>query len=205
MANISLFCKINEMKKLKLYFDLLFTFMKIGLFTFGGGYAMIPLIQNEVVEKKKWITAIEMVEIIAVAESTPGPVSVNAATYIGYKQAGIWGAILATLGLALPSFIIIYLLSLIYSDLLSLAIFQAMFKGIKVAVILLLFNAVIKLSKNIDKNYISIILFIITLITITTLSIFSISIPFISLAFILLGAVVGVLFTFLKVKKEGRS
>lgn len=90
-------CKISRMNKLKTCLILMLTFMKIGLFTFGGGYAMIPLIQKEAVEKKKWITNTEMLEIIGVAESTPGPVAVNTATYVGYKQAGVWGAICATL------------------------------------------------------------------------------------------------------------
>ena len=86
---------------------LFFTFIKIGLFTFGGGYAMIPIIENICVERKKWITHEEMMDVTVIAESTPGPIAINCATYVGYKQKGIWGAIAATLGVVLPSFIII--------------------------------------------------------------------------------------------------
>ena len=163
---------------------------------------MIPLIHKEAVEKKKWITDTEMLEIIGVAESTPGPVAVNTATYVGYKQAGIWGAIFATLGLAIPSFTIIYLISLIYETFMTWTIVVAMFKGIKVAVILLLLNAVIKLSKNVDKSAISIIVFLIGLITMTTLSIFGISIPFISIGLIFLGALTGIIVVKVKGEKE---
>ena len=163
---------------------------------------MIPLIQKEAVEKKKWITNTEMLEIIGVAESTPGPVAVNTATYVGYKQAGVWGAIMATLGLAIPSFAIIYLISLIYETFMSWTIVVAMFKGIKVAVILLLINAVIKLSKNVNKDAISIIVFIVALITMLTLSILGISIPFISIGLILIGALIGVVSVKVKGEKQ---
>lgn len=163
---------------------------------------MIPLIQKEAVEKKGWVTNTEMLEIIGIAESTPGPVAVNTATYVGYKQAGIWGAIFATLGLAIPSFVIIYLISLIYETFMSWHVVEAMFKGIKVGVILLLINAVIKLSKNVDKNVVSVIVFIVGLITMTTLSLLQISIPFISIGLILLGALVGIVSVKVKGEKE---
>ena len=88
------------------------TFFKIGAFTFGGGYAMIPLIQNEAVEKNKWITDDDILEIIAIAESTPGPIAINSATFVGYRAAGVLGSVCATLGVVLPSFVIILLLSL---------------------------------------------------------------------------------------------
>lgn len=163
---------------------------------------MIPLIQKEAVEKKKWVTSTEMLEIIGIAESTPGPVSVNTATYVGYKQAGIWGAICATFGLAIPSFVIIYLISLIYDTFMTWSWVIAMFKGIKVAVILLLLNAVIKLSKSTEKSKISVIVFALSLITMVTLSIFSISIPFLSIGLIALGALVGVITVRVKGEKQ---
>lgn len=202
MTKYILFCKITTMNKVKTCLLLMLTFMKIGLFTFGGGYAMIPLIQKEAVEKKGWVTNTEMLEIIGIAESTPGPVAVNTATYVGYKQAGVWGAICATLGLAIPSFVIIYLISLIYETFMSWHVVDAMFKGIKVGVILLLLNAVIKLSKNIDKTKISLIVFLLGLITMTTLSLLQISIPFISIGLILIGALVGVVSVKVKGEKE---
>lgn len=202
MTKHHILCKITRMNKFKSCLLLMLTFAKIGLFTFGGGYAMIPLIHKEAVEKRKWVSDTEMLEIIGIAESTPGPVAVNTATYVGYKQAGIWGAILATLGLAIPSFVIIYLISLIYDQFMTWSWVIAMFKGIKVAVILLLLNAVIKLFKNVDKTPISLIVFIISLITMVTLSIFNISIPFISIGLILIGALVGVITVKVKGEKQ---
>ena len=97
--------------KLKRLWRLLFTFFKIGAFTFGGGYAMIPLIQFEAVEKQKWITDDDILEIVAIAESTPGPVAINAATFVGYRTCGFFGAACATLGVVLPSFCVILLIS----------------------------------------------------------------------------------------------
>ena len=96
---------------MNLFLDLFLTFAKIGLFTFGGGYAMIALIENTCVEKKQWITHDEMMNITVVAESTPGPIAINCATYVGYKQKGIVGALIATIGMILPSFCIIFAIS----------------------------------------------------------------------------------------------
>ena len=98
-------------KKLSLCFELFITFFKIGFFTFGGGYAMIPLIERETAEKKKWVTDNDILDIIAVAESTPGPIAINSATFVGYKTAGFWGSFFSTLGVVLPSFTIIYIIS----------------------------------------------------------------------------------------------
>ena len=97
--------------KLKRALSLFATFFKIGLFTFGGGYAMIPLIEKEIVDKKKWITGDDILEIFAISESTPGPIAINSATFVGYKTAGFLGALFATLGVVLPSFTIIFILS----------------------------------------------------------------------------------------------
>ncbi len=98
------------MKKLKLYLQLFLDFFKIGLFTFGGGYAMISVISHEIVEKREYITAEEFSTVVAIAESTPGPIAINSATYIGYRRGGIFGSILASLGVVLPSFIIIFII-----------------------------------------------------------------------------------------------
>ena len=97
-----------------IYLKLFLTFFEIGLFTFGGGYAMISLIENNCVEKKKWITHDEMMNITVIAESTPGPIAINCATYVGLKKGGFLGALLATLGVVVPSFIIIFLISMYY-------------------------------------------------------------------------------------------
>ena len=97
-------------------FKLFYTFAKIGLFTFGGGYGMIAIVQDECVEKKKWITHEELATVVAIAESTPGPIAINCATYTGYMQAGVPGALCATIGVTLPSFLIIYLISLFFEN-----------------------------------------------------------------------------------------
>ena len=97
--------------KLKIIFDLFITFLKIGAFTFGGGHAMIPLIQKETVEKKGWISDEDIFDVVAIAESTPGPIAVNSATFVGYKTAGFFGALAATIGVVLPSFVFIFIIS----------------------------------------------------------------------------------------------
>ena len=110
--------------------ELFFTFAKIGMFTFGGGYAMISLIENICVENKKWITHDEMMTVAVIAESTPGPIAINCATYVGYKKGKLQGAIAATLGVVLPSFIIIYLISRFLNHFLEITQVANAFKGI---------------------------------------------------------------------------
>lgn len=201
-------------KESKLYqvLILFLTFLKVGAFTFGGGYAMIPIIQKEVVEKRKWANDNDILDILAISESTPGPISVNAATYIGFKVAGFWGSFFATLGLILPSFIIIYIISLFYETFMQLTIVQAAFKGLKVGVIILLVNAVIKLNKAIKRNAFSITIFVITLITMLSISICK---PFMnptilaicnrgSLILIAFGLIVGLINGLLNRRKESK-
>lgn len=181
---------------------LFITFLKVGAFTFGGGYAMIPIIQKEVVEKRKWATSGEILDILAISESTPGPISVNAATYVGFKVAGFWGSFFATLGLVIPSFIIIYIISLFYKTFMSWSIVQAAFKGISVGVIILLFMAVLKLRKAVPNSLLSIVIFAIVLSGVLALNIFQIKIPFITLAIIALGLLIGVISTLLTRKEK---
>ena len=121
----------------KEYFTLFLTFFKIGAFTFGGGYAMIPLIQKEVVDNHKWVTADDILEVIAIAESTPGPIAVNAATFVGYKFGGFLGAFMATLGVVTPSFFIIVLLSSVISRFQDNKVVQYAFFGIRAGVLAL--------------------------------------------------------------------
>ena len=128
--------------------DLFFTFAKIGLFSFGGGYAMIPLIENICVDRKKWITHEEMMTVTVLAESTPGPVAINCSTFVGFRQAGFSGAFIATLGMILPSFIVIYLLSMFLNDWLEITIVAKAFRGIKIAVGILILNAGIRMMKK---------------------------------------------------------
>lgn len=177
------------MKKLASCYDLFFTLFKIGLFTFGGGYAMISLLENEFVEKKKWIEHNEFLDIITIAESTPGPIAINSATYIGYKLKGVLGSALATFGVCLPSFIIIYIISLFLDEFMSISIVSSAFKGIQACVVYLILSAGIKMLKKMDKNLFTIVLMSITIIFMITFSL--LSIKFSTIYYILIGAAVG--------------
>ena len=132
---------------------LFWTFFKIGAFTFGGGYAMIPLIQKETVENHKWITDDDILEIIAIAESTPGPVAINSATFVGYRTAGFWGAVFATLGVVLPSFCIILAIAYLLDNFMEIKAVQYAFKGINAGVLALLFKALWNMYKKSPKGW----------------------------------------------------
>lgn len=137
---------------MNILFDLFLTFAKIGLFTFGGGYAMISTIENNCVERKQWITHDEMMNVIVIAESTPGPIAINCATFTGYKKAGFSGALVATLGMIVPSFVVIYLISVFLDNFLELTIMAHAFKGIKIAVGILILDAAITMIKKMHKK-----------------------------------------------------
>ena len=137
---------------MNLLLSLFLTFAKIGLFTFGGGYAMIALIEHTCVEEKKWITHDEMMNVTVIAESTPGPIAINCATFVGFKQAGFSGALLATLGMVLPSFVIIYAISVFLDHFLEIALIANAFKGIKVAVGLLILDAAFTMMGKMHKK-----------------------------------------------------
>ena len=137
---------------MNILFDLFLTFAKIGLFTFGGGYAMISMIENNCVERKQWITHDEMMNVTVIAESTPGPIAINCATFTGYKKAGFIGALTATLGMILPSFMLIYLISMFLDNFLEMTIIANAFKGIKIAVGLLILDAAITMIKKMHKK-----------------------------------------------------
>ena len=132
--------------------ELFLTFAKIGMFTFGGGYAMIAMIENICVEKKQWITHDEMMNVTVIAESTPGPIAINCATFTGYKKAGFMGALMATLGMIVPSFMVIYLISMCLDNFLELTIIANAFKGIKIAVGILILDAAITMIKKMHKK-----------------------------------------------------
>ena len=132
--------------------DLFLTFAKIGLFTFGGGYAMIAMIENTCVERKKWISHDEMMNVTVIAESTPGPIAINCATFTGYKKAGFPGAVAATLGIIVPSFVIVYLISMFLDHFLEVVIIANAFKGIKIAVGILILDAAITMIKKMPKK-----------------------------------------------------
>ena len=140
------------MKKLWSIFT---TFFKIGAFTFGGGYAMIPLIQRETVENHGWISDDDILEIVAIAESTPGPIAINAATFVGYRSAGVLGSVCATLGVVLPSFTIILIISGILREFQENTYVQYAFRGIRAGVLALIVKAMWGMYKKCNKNAVS--------------------------------------------------
>lgn len=185
--------------------ELFLTFFKIGLFTFGGGYAMISLIQNACVEKKKWITHDEMMDITVIAESTPGPIAINCATFVGYKQGKLVGAIAATLGVTLPSFVIIYIISRYLDGFLEIGWIADAFHGIKLAVGILIIDAAVKMIKKLDKKFLSISVLICAFGVMILINVNNLNIS--SMFLMLLSAFVGILVLFVKMitKKGGNS
>ena len=171
-------------------FRLFLIMFKIGLFTFGGGYAMIPLIENEFVSKRKWIDHDEFVNMIAIAESSPGPIAINMSTYIGYKQGKFFGSLLATIGVVLPSFIIISVISLFLDKFLEVPIIAAAFKGIQVCVVFLILMAGLKMFKKMEKNIFNYIVFSITMLCVIFFSLFSVH--FSTIYYILIAAFIAV-------------
>ena len=170
--------------------DLFLTFAKIGLFTFGGGYAMIAMITDSCVEKKKWISHDEMMNITVIAESTPGPIAINCATFVGYKQAGFIGAVMATLGIVLPSFLVIYIISMFLDNFMQLAIVANAFKGIKVAVGIIILDAALTMLKKMPKKPFPKAVMTCAFIAMLVINVFALKISSISL--IVIAAVVSV-------------
>lgn len=175
---------------LPILIDLFCTFAKIGMFTFGGGYAMISLIENICVENKKWITYDEMMMVTVIAESTPGPIAINCATFVGYKKGKLPGAIAATLGMVLPSFVIIYLISKFLNYFLEITWVANAFKGIKVAVGLLIVDAAVKMLKKMKKKPMQIIMVCFAVVTMIIINVFELNIS--SLMLMLVSAVIGI-------------
>ena len=165
--------------------------LKIGLFTFGGGYAMIALLEDEFVSKKNWISRDEFLDMLAIAESTPGPIAINSATYIGFKVGGVFGSTMATRGVCIPSFVIIYVISLFFDAFLSIKYVQYAFKGIQVCVTYLILSAGIKMWKGIEKNLMNILLFAGVAVCMIALALFGKSIS--SVIYILAGGAIGLL------------
>ena len=189
---------------MKKYLNLFLTMLKIGLFTFGGGYAMIALLENEFVEKKKWLDKDEFLDVAAIAESTPGPIAINAATYIGYKNAGMIGSMIATLGICIPSFGIIYAISLFFDAFLSLTLVAYAFKGIQICVVYLILTAGLKMLKQMRKTAFNMTIISIILICMVVFSLFAVK--FSTIFYILLSGVCGVAVYLLgKIKKEEKQ
>ena len=180
------------MKKL---FELLFTFMKIGMFTFGGGYAMISVIENECVERKQWVTQEDMMKMTVIAESTPGPIAINCATYIGYHRAGVLGAIFATLGVVIPSFCVIYIISMFLDDFLKYEVVSKALKGIKIAVGLMIFQVGRNMMKKISFGVLSRTVWSLAFILMLLINIFSWK--FSSVSLIIISAGIGISASFI--------
>ena len=179
---------------MKKHLNLFLTMLKIGLFTFGGGYAMIALLENEFVSKKKWIEKDEFLDMVAIAESTPGPIAINASTYIGYKMLGFLGSLIATIAVCIPSFVIIYTISLFFDTFLSLTLVSYAFRGIQVCVIWLILSAGLKMLKQMKKTPLNIVILSVVILCMVLFSVFSVS--FSTIFYILISGTVG-LFVYL--------
>ena len=187
---------------MNILFDLFLTFAKIGLFTFGGGYAMISLIENSCVEKKGWITHDEMMNVTVMAEFTPGPIAINCATFVGYKQKGLIGAIAATIGLVLPSFCIIFLISMFLDNFLEIAWIAHAFMGIKIAVGILILDAAIKMIRKMQKRPIPLTIMACTFLAMLLIDIFALHVS--SITMMLIAAVIS-LAIFLTRRNTGKA
>ena len=181
---------------------LFFTFFKIGLFTFGGGYAMIALLEEEFIQRRKWLDKDEFLDMTAIAESTPGPVAINSATYLGYKLAGVPGAAPATVAVCLPSFLIIYAISLFFEQFTQLTVIANAFKGIQVCVIYLIFSAGVRMLKALDKSPFATGVLAAVMLVMVGLSLAGVSVS--SILLILLSGAAGVAAWLIGRRKEGK-
>ena len=183
-------------------FELFGTFARIGLFTFGGGYAMLPLIEHICVEKKQWITPDEMMEITVIAESTPGPVAINCSTYVGCKRAGLRGAAAATVGMVLPSFCIIFLISRFLDHFLEIAWVAHAFAGIKIAVGILILDAAFRLMKKMKRDAVSVTILVCAFLAMLLGDLFALRIS--SIALMLTAGAVTLCLSLVRGAAEGR-
>ena len=194
------------MQKFKTCLKLFLVMFKIGLFTFGGGYAMIGLLESELVSRRKWLESDEFLNVVAIAESTPGPVAINAATYVGYKLAGFWGSLSATVAVALPSFSIIFLISLFFDAFLSLKYVAYAFDGIRVCVIFLILSAGVKMLIKLEKTVWNIVVTGLVIAVMIALSMLSIA--FSSVWYILITAGLALLlylFSYFRARRKEKS
>ena len=189
----------QEVKSLETLF---FTFFKIGLFTFGGGYAMIALLEEEFIQRRKWLDKNEFLDMTAIAESTPGPVAINSATYLGYKLAKVPGAATATVAVCLPSFLIIYAISLFFEQFTQLTVIANAFKGIQVCVIYLIFSAGVRMLKALDKSPFATGVLAAVMLVMVGLSLAGVGVS--SILLILLSGAAGVAAWLIGRRKEGK-
>ena len=188
------------MKKLLESLKLMLIMMKTGAFTFGGGYAMISLLHTEFVERKGYLSNDEFMDVVAIAESTPGPIAINMSTYIGYKRSGFLGALLSTIGMCLPSFLIIFLISLFFNDFLEISWVANAFRGIEICVIYLILSAGIKMIRQLKKSAFNIVILVLTAVLMVAFSIFSVS--FSAIFYILISGGLGLIIFLVKYIKE---
>ena len=173
---------------MNILWDLFRTFAQIGMFTFGGGYAMISIIEDMCVARRKWISHDEMMNITVIAESTPGPLAINAATYVGFRQAGILGAVFATVGMITPSLGIIYIISMFLDGFLEWTVIASAFKGIKIAVGLLILDAGMNMMKKMKRGALSTGIMISAFAAMLAINIFSLN--FSSIALMIIAAII---------------
>ncbi len=177
------------------------TFFKIGAFTFGGGYAMIPLIQHEVTEKNKWITDEDILDIVAIAESTPGPIAINSSTFVGYRVCGVFGSIMATLGVVIPSFLTMLCIFFVLHHFQEQPVVQYAFMGIRACVLALVIKALLSMFKKCEKNWVSYCVIAFSVITSVVISKF---IPINTFYIIIASAVFGLItYSILHRRKQG--
>ena len=189
---------------MKIILLLFLSMLKIGCFAFGGGYAIIALLENEFISKRKWIDHDEFMDVVAIAESTPGPIAINVATYIGYKLKGFLGAVIATVGMCLPSFVIMYLVSLFYDRFMEITLVSAAFKGIQICVVYLIASAAFKMLKKMKKTPLNIAVFSVTCLGMILCTLFDIRIS--SVWFILFAGILGLsVFLIRKNKTKGEN
>lgn len=161
---------LNRIKE-SVLLELFIAFFKVGFFTIGGGYAMLPMLRKEVVEKYKWASDEEMMDYFAIGQSTPGIIAINTATFIGFKKKGVIGAIFSTLGMVTPSWIIIISIAAFYSEFAGNQYVESAFTGIRIVVVVLILNAVIKMGKKSIKNWYSALIFLTAFITVALIGI----------------------------------
>ena len=183
--------------------NLFLTFFKLGIFSIGGGPTMLTLLQGELVEKKKWLSNDELMEMTAIAESTPGPIAINLATYLGYKRGGILGALLSTLGVIITPFVLMFCISLFLENILSVEAVKYAFMGVKVGVVFLLLKVSFTLIKIMKKDLFGILILISVTVAMVLITVFAIN--FSAIYFILMGAVLGLLIYGIIPKKRGNK
>ena len=185
-------------EKIKKFFDLYITFAKIGTFTIGGGLAMMPMMQKELIEKKHWMTEEDLIDYYAVGQSTPGIVAVNVSTFVGYRQLGVLGGVVATLGMITPSLVIITILAGLINSIDDYPIVQKALRGINVSVAALLTSVIVKFAKKTIKNFFHVIMMLIAFILV-----FWLKVP--SFWIIITALTCGVLLTFYNLRKSKKT